>query len=690
MNYFISPEAIHCKNSSSIMSNVCIITTNKSPSILQSASSNSSIQILDPQTGSILSTHNSSSNQSDTAGGGGGSSSGSECIKISSGVGVNSIHPIIFNHSYTNYSEHVYIAYGNQYKQNRITTNNVKDDDDDMYAYLLVQGGSAGRGNNYTSSSTSSSSPKWKCKLPEYMTSNLITSPCGYYIIGGGKSGTCYCWSTLSSSTMNYDNYRNDDGSSNNNAAISGEGSELVSKWVAHYRSIKSIIFSDCGSYIITGGDDGIVNVWNLMDVVSSSLSSSSYSKTSKKNNNSIDPIQTWSEHHLPITSMYALPSSRIVSTSLDKQVVIMELFNGKTIAKINMSSATAVSASAASITTITADKMGQRLYLGSMDGVIYSIDLNTFAVANTAESATVISNTKKNGIGIRNRNLIASLSGSLMEETVLGMTNESSNNAISSSTSSSLASHVTEFRGHNRQISALALVQQSKNDSGFGLLVSGSVDGSIRVWDIRSRCCIHTIFPWSSANGSHILGQEKKDDKKKGGSEFVFPCSSITVIPRQWIENSDEDEIGGEGGIFTSLSGNSGRRRKRKSNNIESLADLIKPLQRFTRKEQQMDDGNNTLEYFLPTFIRPMKGSQGDVIEESKVYDFNNALPSTNIKRAKVKATIDETKSKTEIADDESSLSMKKEIEILREEVTRWQKVNNKLMMKLKSVSSN
>ena len=418
------------------MSNVCIITTNKSPSILQSASSNSSIQILDPQTGSILSTHNNSSNQSDTAGGGGGSSSGSECIKISSGVGVNSIHPIIFNHSYTNYREHVYIAYGNQYKQNRITTNNVKDDDDDMYAYLLVQGGSAGRGNNYTSSSTSSSSPKWKCKLPEYMTSNLITSPCGYYIIGGGKSGTCYCWSTLSSSTMNYDNYHNDDGNSNNNAAISGEGSELVSKWVAHYRSIKSIIFSDCGSYIITGGDDGIVNVWNLMDVVSSSLSSSSYSssysKTSKKNNNSIDPIQTWSEHHLPITSMCALPSSRIVSTSLDKQVVIMELFNGKTIAKINMSSATAVSASAASITTITADKMGQRLYLGSMDGVIYCIDLNTFAVANTAESATVISNTKKNGIGIRNRNITASLSGSLMEETVFGMTNESSNNAMS------------------------------------------------------------------------------------------------------------------------------------------------------------------------------------------------------------------------------------------------------------------
>lgn len=672
------------------MSNVCIITTNKSPSILQSASSNSSIQILDPQTGSILSTHNNSSNQSDTAGGGGGSSSGSECIKISSGVGVNSIHPIIFNHSYTNYSEHVYIAYGNQYKQNRITTNNVKDDDDDMYAYLLVQGGSAGRGNNYTSSSTSSSSPKWKCKLPEYMTSNLITSPCGYYIIGGGKSGTCYCWSTLSSSTMNYDNYHNDDGNSNNNAAISGEGSELVSKWVAHYRSIKSIIFSDCGSYIITGGDDGIVNVWNLMDVVSSSLSSSSYSKTSKKNNNSIDPVQTWSEHHLPITSMYALPSSRIVSTSLDKQVVIMELFNGKTIAKINMSSATAVSASAASITTITADKMGQRLYLGSMDGVIYCIDLNTFAVANTAESATVISNTKKNEIGIRNRNITASLSGSLMEETVFGMTNESSNNAISSSTSSSLASHVTEFRGHNRQISALALVQQSKNDSGFGLLVSGSVDGSIRVWDIRSRCCIHTIFPWSSTNGSHILGQEKKDDKKKGGSEFVFPCSSITVIPRQWIENPDEDEIGGEGGIFTSLSGNSGRRRKRKSNNNESLADLIKPLQRFTRKEQQMDDGNNTLEYFIPTFIRPMKGSQGDVIEESKVYDFNNALPSTNIKRTKIKTTIDETKSKTETADDESSLSMKKEIEILREEVARWQKVNNKLMMKLKSVSSN
>jgi WD40 repeat protein len=530
---------------SSCCDNVCIITTTKPPSILHQSSSNSntnsSIQIFDPQTGSIIST-------SDQGGGGGSSSSSNNintpttssssaaCIKISAGAGVHSLQPILFGNTSHNLNgnEHLYIAYGNQYKNK--SSYSSKDDHDDMYAYLLVQGGGGGGGGGLGVGSSSSSSPKWKCKLPELMTSNLVTSPCGYYILGGGKSGTCYCWSTLSntnSTTWNYDNTQNND-DDDYASFSSSSGSELVSKWVAHYRSIKSIIFSDCGSYVITGGDDGIVNVWNLMDVVSSSSSLLS-SRSSSHHNNTLDPIQTWSEHHLPITSMYALPSSRIVSTSKDKQVIIMELFNGQTLAKINMPSPN---------TTIISDPMGYRLYLGSIDGTIYCVDLNTFAIATTAESATIITHNHVDSDDVdghtRTSAAIAtpSISGSLLEETVLGM--KSNDNA---------SSHITEFRGHNRPISCLALVGQDYDINGSVLLVSGSVDGSIRVWDIRSRCCLHTVCPWSTTN---ILGQEKEEN---GNNSMVFPCSSITVIPREWIENSDD----GVSGVFTSLGRSSG-----------------------------------------------------------------------------------------------------------------------------------
>ncbi len=714
--------------------NICIITTNKSPSILQSSSSssssaNSSIQILDPQTGSILSTssdhpsstgtdHNNGGNN-DVRGSRGNSdavSSTSTSIKINAGVGLHSLHPIQFlNDKSANSStnEHLYIAYGNQYKDNvqqyqqaALSMNDGKD----MYAYLLVQGGS---------SSSSSSSPKWKCKLPEYMSGKLITSPCGYYIIGGGKSGTCYCWSTLSTSSPQGDTTKN-----YNNSIIGGgastsgsNGSELVCKWIAHYRPIKSISFSDCGFYIITGGDDGIVNVWNLMDIVSSGRTTKPTSIASSSKNRSIHPMQTWSEHHLPVTSIHTLPSSRIVSTSLDKQVIIMELFNGKTLAKINLPS---------SITFVTSDSMGWRLYLGGLDGVIYCIDLNTYAIATTAESATVISSSSSPLSSHLNSDHgnVQSLSGSMLEETVLGMnssytTAAANNDAISNITTttsninkrSSESSYVTELRGHNRQISCLALLEENDDDVPT-LLVSGSVDGSIRIWDIRSRCCIRNIYPWS--NNHTLLGQEMMKDGSStsatSSKNIVFPCSSITVIPRKWIDDTNDDDNAGS--VFTSsTNGNSSKKRKRKKHNNEALVDLIKPLERFTKYEQRFDDGSNDesgddKDYagFAMAFTKPLKKKNHlDLISvnESSYDDYSTSVVTKQCKEVE-KDLVDEVNDKDNRQGKESvsgsihtgnsvkEAELVDELKRLREEVARWQKVNNKLMLKLKKTAIN
>ena len=287
------------------------------------------------------------------------------------------------------------------------------------------------------------------------------------------------------------------------------------------------------------------------------------------------------------------------------------------------------------------------------------------------------------------------SLSGLLLEETVFGM----NNNFKSSSQSAS--SHITEFRGHNRQISCLSLVGEDHDSNQSFLLVSGSVDGSIRVWDIRSRCCVHTISPWSA---TPILGPEKYDvnkDSKDNKNNMVFPCSSITVIPRDWIESSDD--VGA--GIFF---GGGGRRRwKRKCQLNDSLADLIKPLQRFTRREQSLDDefGSNgktdNVEDFMPTFARPFKERRFlHPIQESEAYAILNSSRDRKNVREYSNVTDTFTKSNIEKKNDNESVHeyyskqseneniLQKEIDNLREEVARWKKVNNKLKCSNRSYS--
>jgi len=616
----MSSSSISRKTNKNSTLNVCIITTSKCPSIAGSSTQSAeAVQILDPQTGSLLSAHG-----------------GAATLKIGQGVAIKSFQKIPIHHHRTNHystggcgsNENVYIAYGGK-------------GSDDMHAYLIVQG--------------STTSPKWKCRVPEYLEGGIFVSPCGNFILGGGKSGNCYCWSTLN------------DG-------------ELLRSWAAHYRSILSITFSDCGSYVITGGADGIVNVWNLMDVVSTQdyLSSKYHGRKSQMNNKTIHPIKTWSEHHLPVTSMHTLPSSRIVSTSLDKQVIIMELFSGKTLAKIAMPFA---------INVVTADKVGNRLYLGAKDGAIYCIDMNTYAIATTAESASIITN-KYSTKEKQSR----SLSGTLLEETILRQQKDLQGNGHHNTTDT--PSYVSELRGHNREISSLAFLQEDEYD----LLVSGSVDGSVRIWDLKSRCCIRSLNPWSTTN---ILGQEENVTSGK-----VNPCSSITVIPRECIENPDSTF--GHDGMFTSNVSNNHKANKQGG----TLSSLIKPLQRFSKRDQLDHNDMNVAPNKVETVTNITQSVRNrvhfDWIQESNSYRFDDSTPdnkrarisdndSTPVnKRARISDNSGNVMEDTSEMNDEDLpcnqeeiTDMQNEIARLKEEVTRWQNVNNKLISKIEKISS-
>ena len=244
---------------------ICV-TTSRSPTTSSSSSTNSdAAQILCPHTG-----FSSSGFAQSNLGSG---------LKTGAGVGVHSIasYPCAgqFN------CQGLYLCYAGSSKEN-------------MNAMLLSSG------DNANPNAATGGSLKWKCRLPEYMEAGLHISPHSpSYVFGGGKSGRAYIWSTF-------------------------QNGALLKIWQAHYRPITSISFSSCGGFVITGGADGVVHSWNLLDLLSQSQSSNIITA------DDINPVHTWSEHHLPISALYSLPSNRAISVSSDRQLIIMELFNGK------------------------------------------------------------------------------------------------------------------------------------------------------------------------------------------------------------------------------------------------------------------------------------------------------------------------------------------------------------------------
>jgi WD40 repeat protein len=502
---------------------------------------------------------------------------------------------------------------------------------------------------------TSSTSPPilhWKCRLPEAnLTAGLVVSPCGYYIAGGGASGTCFVWSSIL-------------------------GGKLLKIFKSHYRSCTTLVWSDCGKYLLTGGADGMVHVYSLLDLVDQSSGSNSNSNPKKQQQEqSVPPFHTWSVHHLPVTCLTTLDSGRVASSSDDGQVVVMELFSRTVVATIQLPHGIRC-----------LDHHDGRLLAGSNHGEIYTMDLNAHAMRQTMNQGGggATSNTKR-------RRVLHPQQQSL-EETVFGSVSLSSSSldpleAGTASAAATDAPYYQPLQGHDRPVTALALLVE---DDLQERLISGDESGTIRIWDMASRTCLRVVQPWShSAFNNAVTTKAKADSAGAGAADTSttsrqqqrHPVTSIQIL-RQDTESAFAN--GKSGG---SLSGGMLLGHSSSGNSSESILSLLTPLQRFTSEDQ-----DNSIP--IP-FLKPLGTS-----EEMEYWNVDASYPETYHRKPFHANDEDILSNKKEDGDsgDKAKLEdtmeeQRKQILLLQKElaertsqVERWENVNNKLMAKLEA----
>eukprot|EP00743_Colponemidia_sp_Colp-15_P007479 GILK01008083.1.p1 GENE.GILK01008083.1~~GILK01008083.1.p1 ORF type:complete len:448 (-),score=85.31 GILK01008083.1:161-1465(-) len=245
-----------------------------------------------------------------------------------------------------------------------------------------------------------------KCTSPEKITS-IVASPDGIHVIAGAISGRMYLWESNTG--------------------------RLARQWEGHYKAIAALKTTDDGSMVISGGEDSMVNVWDIISLVDAAVSTSPL------------PFYSWSDHSLPVTGVHVTAGGcrgRVASSSLDRSCKIWELASGTLLLSVLFP---------VFLTCVSMDPTEERLFCGSGDGRLFSINLKPSLSATSLKLST------------------DSIDGP------------------------------QEFVGHGKVVTSIAVSYDGV------LLVSGSEDGTARVWDVGSRQVVKT-FQRHKGPVSHVM----------------------------------------------------------------------------------------------------------------------------------------------------------------------------------------
>jgi len=169
------------------------------------------------------------------------------------------------------------------------------------------------------------------CYVAERLVS-LAADSSGTYLVGGGPSGTLYLWHVPTG--------------------------EFLCSWKGHFRPVSQVTFAEGELMLVTSGEDALVHVWSLIDVLGS---------RSRTQHSSQKPILTWSEHSLPVTDLCCSraggAASLVVSASLDHSCRVWQLDRKHSLCIVSCPSP---------LLCCTVDALEEFVYAGGKDGNIF------------------------------------------------------------------------------------------------------------------------------------------------------------------------------------------------------------------------------------------------------------------------------------------------------------------------------
>jgi hypothetical protein len=158
------------------------------------------------------------------------------------------------------------------------------------------------------------------------------------YVVAGGLSGQCHLWDARSG--------------------------ELLRSWPAHYRKCGVLRFSADDTLLVSGGDDAIVNVWSVAQLLRSPL-------VGRLRSRGVTPLRASSAHALPVTDVIVRNGAlgHVYSASLDRTVKVWHLESDSIVLSVVLPSA---------IHCIALSPSSSHLYAGLESGDVQVVALDS------------------------------------------------------------------------------------------------------------------------------------------------------------------------------------------------------------------------------------------------------------------------------------------------------------------------
>jgi len=135
-----------------------------------------------------------------------------------------------------------------------------------------------------------------------------------------------------------------------------------------HYQAVRVLQFSKDGSHLVSGGDDGQVLVWSLVQCVAKRA----LPGLERGQVGQVQPRYTWTDHSLPVTAVHtghaaSAASARVFTAALDQVVRVYSMSRGEQLLAVSLPGP---------VTAIAVDSLETVVWAGDKGGSLHTFSL--------------------------------------------------------------------------------------------------------------------------------------------------------------------------------------------------------------------------------------------------------------------------------------------------------------------------